>query len=584
MATLMERLAFLQKMPTLMKATADDEAPCPGYLFEEISKISHESPGCCQCLLEYLLERLQVESCHVKLKVLKILLHLCGHSPPHFVTELRRNTTFIQEVTVYSGPPDSIHGNALFQKVRVSAQELASVLFSDVMSTGSGVSPTLGMGSECLPQSGMLGFGNSPARKSSSTLGILDKIQKAAEVVASAVLPPTEHAGIRLHDNHYRAVVAPSAVVEVAVPACTYSVPPRSRKASHRCPGKASGGWEETGSGHSSSHNSSLENEQIIHASLRGSSKSGDTGSHSGASRESGDSVSERVEAVQFGDCGQEMALISRLTTGSKIFLSREESHRFIKECSTLNCEVVVELLCHQLQDPSQTTQMRALCGLACLMCTDLLSLEQIFSVTHVRLTQLSNGTAGPVTNKATKLLRQFEALLGTSMDVTKRDVTMVPESSTTSRSDQPQNPTLTSPLLSAPLDVAVKKASSISDIQAPSAGQENQEIVCTDSVEESKQKEQDVLENKDRTTDPCESSEPSVNHPRLSLFSGMELINRGKPVCLVEPVFVQPEHQTGVETFESMDMVMEKSSERTAEPSSSSSCEQVSAFSFLNL
>lgn len=29
---------FLQ-MPTLMKATADDEAPCPGYLFEEISSI-----------------------------------------------------------------------------------------------------------------------------------------------------------------------------------------------------------------------------------------------------------------------------------------------------------------------------------------------------------------------------------------------------------------------------------------------------------------------------------------------------------------------------------------------------------------
>ncbi|KAF5906399.1 AP-4 complex accessory subunit tepsin, partial [Clarias magur] len=408
MATLMERLAFLQKMPTLMKATADDEVPCPGYLFEEISKISHESLGCCQCLLEYLLERLQVESCHVKLKVLKILLHLCGHSPPHFVTELRRNATFIQEVTVYSGPPDSVHGNALFQKVRLLAQELASVLFTDMMSTGSGVSaykaagPTLGMGPEFL-RSGMLGFGSSPARKSSNTVGILDKIQKAAEVVASAVLPPTEHAGIRLHDNHYRAVVAPSAVVEVAVPACAYAVPSRSHKTSHRSPGQVSGGWEETGSAHSSSHNSSFETEPIIQTSVRGSSKSGDTGSHSGASRESGDSVSERVEAVQLGDCGQEMALISRLTNGSKIFLSRDESQRFVKECSTLNCEVVVELLCHKLQDPSQTTQMRALCGLACLMCTDLLSLEQIFTVTHARLTQLSKGTAGPVMNKATK-------------------------------------------------------------------------------------------------------------------------------------------------------------------------------------
>lgn len=64
-------------------------------------------------------------------------------------------------------------------------------------------------------------------------MGILDKIQKAAEVVASAVLPPTEHAGLRLHDNDYRAVVAPSAVVEVAVPACAYNISSRNHKGTH---------------------------------------------------------------------------------------------------------------------------------------------------------------------------------------------------------------------------------------------------------------------------------------------------------------------------------------------------------------
>lgn len=53
----------------------------------------------------------------------------------------------------------------------------------------------------------------------------LEKIQKAAEVVASAVLPPTEQQGIRLHDNHYRAVAAPSAPIEVATPACAYNLP-----------------------------------------------------------------------------------------------------------------------------------------------------------------------------------------------------------------------------------------------------------------------------------------------------------------------------------------------------------------------
>lgn len=53
----------------------------------------------------------------------------------------------------------------------------------------------------------------------------LEKIQKAAEVVASAVLPPTEQQGVRLQENHYRAVAAPSAPIEVALPACAYNLP-----------------------------------------------------------------------------------------------------------------------------------------------------------------------------------------------------------------------------------------------------------------------------------------------------------------------------------------------------------------------
>ncbi|KAI4873184.1 hypothetical protein NFI96_019317, partial [Prochilodus magdalenae] len=598
MATLMERLAFLQKVPTLMKATADDEAPCPGYLFEEINKISHESAGCSQCLLEYLLERLQVESCHVKLKVLKILLHLCGHGPPHFLTELRRNATFIQEVTVYSGPPDPIHGNAPFQKVRASAQELASVLFSDTLSANTGLSPckaatpSLGMGSESL-RSGMQGFGNSPGRKPSNRATLLDKIQKAAEVVASAVLPPTEQPGIRLHDNLYRAVVAPSAAVEVAVPACAYNVSSHSHKASHRCPGQAGGGWEEPASGHSSSHNSSLEIEPLSQTSRRDSSKSGETGSHSGASRESGE-LSERVEAMHLGDCGQEMALISNLTNGSKIFLSKNESQHFIKECSTLNCEVVVELLSHKMKDPTQTVQMRALCGLACLMSTDHLSLDQIFCVTHKRLALLSEGAAGPVANKATKLLRQFEALLGSPMPVTKCDIMVCPESSSHSPSGRPLNSTLASPLLPTPLDSVVP--SSISSTQDLSSGlgseKEEADNVAGESghgaqLEDKVNDQQIIHEDRDRSKDSCEATEPHRHHATLSLFSGMELVNRGKPVCLVEPVPVEQDTQSGAEGY--TDLAVEKRTEKYADSSLSTSSElqhstgQLSAFSFLN-
>lgn len=523
--------------------------------------------GCCQCLLEYLLERLQVESCHVKLKVLKILLHLCGHGPPHFLTELRRNATFIQEVIVYSGPPDPIHGSALFQKVRSSAQELASLLFNDTMSSDSGLSQhktltrSVGMGSES-HRSGMQGFGYSPGRKESSGGTLLDKIQKAAEVVASAVLPPTEHPGIRLHDNNYHAVVAPSATVEMAVPACAYSIPSHSHRASHRCPGQAGGGWEETDSGHSSSHNSSQETAEASQASLGRSSKSG------GSSRESGD-LSERVEAIQLGDCGQETALINRLTNGSKVFLSREESQYFIKECSTLNCEVVVELLSRRLQDHTQIVQMRALCALACLMSSDFLSLDHIFNITHKRLGQLSDGTAGPVANKATKLLRQFEALLGCVTNP-MCDRAGRPTFASSSLSDQPSE-SMTIPFVPGQLG-------GIATSVIPSEETPSTQYPQGNSAAPGSHMTREQEEGGNRNTNTSKISEPL----RLSLFSGMELVNRSKPVCLVEPVPVESDAQTSVEATTGIDCASEKSCERTA--GSPTSSEQVSAFSFLNL
>lgn len=113
------------------------------------------------------------------------------------------------------------------------------------------------MGSGTCRRSGMQGFGYSPEKQGTGesdkpgrtilrahfcsfwclilylTAGsnsLIDKIQKAAEVVASAVLPPTEHQGIRLHENHYQAVIAPSAPIEVAVPACAYNLPSCRRK------------------------------------------------------------------------------------------------------------------------------------------------------------------------------------------------------------------------------------------------------------------------------------------------------------------------------------------------------------------
>ncbi|XP_055245443.2 AP-4 complex accessory subunit tepsin isoform X5 [Gorilla gorilla gorilla] len=347
---LRDRLSFLHRLPILLKGTSDDDVPCPGYLFEEIAKISHESPGSSQCLLEYLLSRLHSSSGHGKLKVLKILLYLCSHGSSFFLLILKRNSAFIQEAAAFAGPPDPLHGNSLYQKVRAAAQDLGSTLFSDTVlplapSQPLGTPPATGMGSQARPHSTLQGFGYSK-----------------------------EHG-------------------------CT---------AVRHQPGQAGGGWDELDSGPSSQNSS--QNSDLSRVSDSGSHSGSD--SHSGASQEPVD-LAERVEVVALSDCQQELSLVRTVTRGPRAFLSREEAQHFIKACGLLNCEAVLQLLTCHLRGTSECTQLRALCAIASLGSTDLLPQEHILLRTRPWLQELSMGSRGPVTNKATKILRHFEASCG---------------------------------------------------------------------------------------------------------------------------------------------------------------------------
>ncbi|NXQ32452.1 AP4AT protein, partial [Alaudala cheleensis] len=412
---LRDRLSFLSRLPVLLRGTADDDTPCPGYLFEEIAKISHESPGSSQCLLEHLLTRLQSSSCHVKLKVLKILLHMCSQGSPQFVQQLKRNASFIREAAVFSGPPDPLHGNSLNQKVRAAAQDLASILFSDAplpqpLALPARPPAPAGMGSSPSPCGSLQGFGFSSDKSGSASTGeaLLSSLQRAAEAVAQAVLPaPGGPRRLRgdLPEDTYEPVRAPSPLSSPAVPPPTPPAP-RGSRVSHQ-PGLAGGGWEEADSGHSS-RESSQGNERS--RTSDSGSKSG-SDSRSGASRELSHGADSRVDADSPGDCRRELSLVSGLTRGARVFLTREEAQHFLKECGLLNCEVVLELLGRALEDPSDSVRMRSMCAISALGCSDLLSPEQIFAVTQQRLRHLSQGSPGPVANRATKMLRQFEAL-----------------------------------------------------------------------------------------------------------------------------------------------------------------------------
>uniref|UniRef100_A0ABM5FN62 AP-4 complex accessory subunit tepsin isoform X2 n=1 Tax=Pogona vitticeps TaxID=103695 RepID=A0ABM5FN62_9SAUR len=346
-------------------------------------------------------------------QVLKILLHMCSHGSSYFLLQLKRNSSFIQEATVFAGPPDPLHGNSLYQKVRMTAQDLASALFSDALlpqpaTQPSKELPSTGMGSKSSPHGSLQGFGFERSSSTSTGKVLLATIQKAAEVVATAMLPGQQLAnphGRELTGDAYEPVMAPSPGKPSTLSTNPSSVTAHKMRVNHQ-PGQAGGGWEELDNGQSS-QNSLQENSEW--------SRTSDSYSKSGSDNHSGvletGSAAERMEAENLADCLQEMSLVSKLTKGSKVFLTREETQRFIKECGLLNCEVVLVLLNQTLKDPSECIRMRAMCAIYSLMCSDLLSHDQIFAITQQHLQELSQESPGPVANKATKMLRQFEAL-----------------------------------------------------------------------------------------------------------------------------------------------------------------------------
>ncbi|XP_073900998.1 AP-4 complex accessory subunit tepsin isoform X2 [Castor canadensis] len=406
---LRDRLSFLHRLPVLLRGTSDDGVPCPGYLFEEIAKISHESLGSSQCLLEYLLNRLGSSSGHVKLKVLKILLYLCGHGSSSFLLILKRNPALIQEATVFAGPPDPLHGNSLYQKVRAAAQDLSSALFSDAVlplppSQLPRALPPAGMGSQARPHSILQGFGYSKEQDRAGE-AFLSTIQRAAEVVANVVRPGPENPNTQRllpRGDTYQPAVTPSSSHSHPTPGNLIPGPQAMR---HQ-PGQAGGGWDEL-DGSPSSHSSSRASD-LSRASDSGSR----CGSDTGASREPGE-LAERAEAMAPSDYQQELSLVRAVAQGPRAFLSREETQHFIKECGLLNCESVLELLLRQLGQTSEREQMRTLCAIASLGSADLLPQEHVLLLSRQRLQDLSAGSPGPVTSKATKILRHLEASCG---------------------------------------------------------------------------------------------------------------------------------------------------------------------------
>ncbi|KAL5018753.1 hypothetical protein ScPMuIL_004475 [Solemya velum] len=396
----LSKVSFVNKISKIMKATSDDEKPIPGYLYAEISNITLESEGFCESTVEFLVDRLNKKSCHVKIKVLKLMKYILENGSPHFKDGLQKQSRGIQEATNYGGPPDPLHGNVPFLMVRKTAKEVNEVLFATNSESSRSSearqnkgSVNVGMGST---QDGRMGsakgFGNVPVNQAKSIgESIVDGISRLAERM-SETSEDQQRALLTVLDKPDGSYRPPVHVEEGPVfeekPQAELLVTRRSHQ--KHIAGRAGGGWEDEDIPlQSADHKRSLE------------SRSGDSGE-----------LSDRLESELLEDWSKENELVcSTVEKGQDRMLTRAEISSFLKSCLMLNCDKILETVNLNLSSSDENKLMASLLIIEGLLSSDLVNLDFLVRVCKDSLLNLFHSREGPVKSKSRKIIRILEKL-----------------------------------------------------------------------------------------------------------------------------------------------------------------------------
>ncbi|XP_045212227.2 AP-4 complex accessory subunit tepsin-like isoform X2 [Mercenaria mercenaria] len=415
----LSKVSFVSKLSVLMKATSDDDTPIPGYIYNEVSKISLESEENCETLVDFLVERLEKDSTHVKIKVLKLMKYVVENGHPNFRLGLLKKSTGIKEATKHSGPPDPLHGSVPYQMVRKTAQSLSEMLFNmDTANTGSRQekpqisSYGIGSGSQMSKQSRMEGFGNTPSTRD-KTLGesikdgIFGLVEHLGETtddqqreLLSAIGTNTGYVPPRDNMSHD---VSHDMPAYSQVPATT-DVPRKQALPPKHIPGKAGGGWDDSDD---DDVTDDVTDDVIDEVNNGKQTTKSDTSSSAGNF--------ERLDSSGLLEFTAEQNLVSsyidNADNGSSILLKRAHLKSFLKECSNLNCDKVVEVLNIQLSSSSDQAVMRSLMLIETLLNSDLVNLDRLTSVCKDGLVAVVTGRNGQIKSKSKKLIRILEKL-----------------------------------------------------------------------------------------------------------------------------------------------------------------------------
>ncbi|CAI9739887.1 Hypothetical predicted protein [Octopus vulgaris] len=416
------KVSFVNKINMLMKATSDDDKPIPGYLYDEVNKISYESTAYCTSLLEFLVSQLEKKSCHVKLKVLKLMTNLVEKGHPHFRQGLRRQANGIREATKFSGPPDPLHGTVPYLVVRQMAQNLSEVLFDadynvDTESETKTVRPTsisTGMGN-IQGKSRMEGFGSSPQHLPKSTSQILrnsignflDKFTDSSQInqvfIPELDKQPSNFAPVQLSQTLSDDAISGSQ---------SMSSLPAKLPVPHHVPGRAGGGWDDDDD---DVHYGDEDNSVAV--------KSTTSSSHTSSkeTKVSNEILSSRRDSEEYSmpDWNAEDQLVCEMIENTRPLPTRSDLEAFVSKCSSLNCEKVIDLINQHLQTDAQLhSQLLCLFMLEWLSRADYININLLASVCKDSLLNLYNNTCGVnsgemqlVHSKCRKIIRILEKL-----------------------------------------------------------------------------------------------------------------------------------------------------------------------------
>ncbi|XP_059477407.1 AP-4 complex accessory subunit tepsin-like [Neocloeon triangulifer] len=400
---LVETITFANYLPLLSKATSDSSEPTPGYLLNEIEKLSYDYPHHCKQIVNFLLRRLDKPSTYIKIKVLKILDHLILNGHVNLRAAMRKNDSAIKSAMKCSGVPDPLTGMVVYEQIRKMAKDLLDSLYlteriqqDDELLMNSRdvrpIKPFLGaLGSSMSTDSKYQGFGNSPNAKEETVVekvwSYIDKLSTPSDQ-ASKIIKEAIESSV----GEYEAVRIPPQLMQFQNMEGTrhlmmpnLPMPSKVTVKSH-VPGRAGGGWEDSDEEHENEVDLALSEHRSL-ASIELMDES-----------HSKDSLEERNAITKFAESGA-------------FPVSWKDISDTCAECLKLSMTDVLTTLEEELSNQSESKSMRLMVVLEALLQTEVFtsqrSIEQALAIVGPKLRAIIGSVDSPerVVIKAKKIL-----------------------------------------------------------------------------------------------------------------------------------------------------------------------------------